>query len=491
MLPSDEVDSGSVEGQEHTQSPQTVADVAHLTGLRTWKDFALLFVKVAIDTATPVWTMFLVSISVLVSAPFASTVWLRFCQVWLLLAPLSMMMWLIFVSAEVACRQWVYTRLLQNNIVLQFRSHSVWRGWRVLVVIVTNVSIILYYTYRASSKISLTFTILLQSYSLFSLYRRMYLQQGEGHLITLADVLSSDGSDSLADASARQHILDSATPLSERDLRDLVLTLGSNCDLTYNLRLDWPALPRKASRLPPLNQHDRHDFLREEGRVTWLSFTLFRYFFATRLLLRKKRLMEAVDISIHRTLWCLITLSIFVVLIVESFGVAEFVLRKETCSTSVCSDCVAEPFCGWCARTRTCQTGSESGSAGGKCFGPGWSFDSCPSDNGCSTASSCEGCSERSGCGWCADSGQCLSGSSTGPSTTNGCSAGWSWQRSQCPPDPCMPWNSCQSCASQTLCGFCVNNGDCLSGSSLGSDANNCFGEGWVFLEEACPGTPP
>ena len=54
------------------------------------------FVKVAIDTATPVWTMFLVSISVLVSAPFASTVWLRFCQVWLLLAPLSMMMWLIF-----------------------------------------------------------------------------------------------------------------------------------------------------------------------------------------------------------------------------------------------------------------------------------------------------------------------------------------------------------------------------------------------------------
>ena len=42
MLPSDEVDSGSVEGQEHTQSPQTVADVAHLTGLRTWKDFALL-----------------------------------------------------------------------------------------------------------------------------------------------------------------------------------------------------------------------------------------------------------------------------------------------------------------------------------------------------------------------------------------------------------------------------------------------------------------
>ena len=144
---------------------------------------------------------------------------------------------------------------------------------------------------------SLTFTILLQSYSLFSLYRRMYLQQGEGHLITLADVLSSDGSDSLADASARQHILDSATPLSERgtrvmstavlmpiqkarlnasllspsctcvdaDLRDLVLTLGSNCDLTYNLRLDWPALPRKASRLPPLNQHDRHDFLREEG----------------------------------------------------------------------------------------------------------------------------------------------------------------------------------------------------------------------------------
>ena len=41
--------------------------------------------------------------------------------------------------------------------------------------------------------------------------------------------------------------------------------LGSKSDLTYNLVLDWKALHRKASRLPPLNQNDRQVFLKTEG----------------------------------------------------------------------------------------------------------------------------------------------------------------------------------------------------------------------------------
>ena len=44
----------------------------------------------------------------------------------------------------------------------------------------------------------------------------MYLQKGEGHLITVDDVLSSGQDDTLSDPAARQHMLDSAKTLTER-----------------------------------------------------------------------------------------------------------------------------------------------------------------------------------------------------------------------------------------------------------------------------------
>jgi hypothetical protein len=198
------------------------------------------------------------------------------------------------------------------------------------------------------------------------------------------------------------------------------------------------------------------------------------------------------------------------------------------CSAATdCEECTALSRCGWCPATGSCQEGTTDGPTGGTCEGWRWIGSECAELVDCSTSADCEACSDRAACGWCADSSSCINGTWDGPTsgtctdwrygdctepddctTGTDCATctemydcGWCQETSTCvpggydgptgatcgdwrygdcdaPPD-CTTGTDCASCTAMSICGWCVDTGNCLAGSSTGPTGGACTDWNW------------
>ncbi|MBI5068608.1 MAG: hypothetical protein HZB56_10235 [Deltaproteobacteria bacterium] len=105
---------------------------------------------------------------------------------------------------------------------------------------------------------------------------------------------------------------------------------------------------------------------------------------------------------------------------------------------------------------------------------------------GCSGQATCTTCAAVSSCGWCATTGQCLSGTSAGPSS--GSCANWDWVSSACggSSDPCSTSTACSGCTARSTCGWCATTSQCLTGTTSGPYAGACAN--WDWVSSACGG---
>jgi len=75
-------------------------------------------------------------------------------------------------------------------------------------------------------------------------------------------------------------------------------------------------------------------------------------------------------------------------------------------------------------------------------------------------------------CGWCESTGQCLTGNSNGPGGLKGnCSE---WLFSSCVTNPCPSHKTCDSCARDPFCIWCLSTGNCVEGDSHGPTSGKC-----------------
>jgi len=105
------------------------------------------------------------------------------------------------------------------------------------------------------------------------------------------------------------------------------------------------------------------------------------------------------------------------------------------------------------------------------------------SQNNCSLATNCKDCTTASkfpNCGYCHALGQCLAGSSSGPSTGT-CPAGqWAWSSSNCCWDA-KNGDDCTNSALYSPCGWCQSSQQCLQGSSSGPTGATCPPGYWAY----------
>ena len=97
--------------------------------------------------------------------------------------------------------------------------------------------------------------------------------------------------------------------------------------------------------------------------------------------------------------------------------------------------------CGWCASSYQCLDGTSTGPSVGSCPSWDWTSNLCPAQpptpvptqDHCPSYYNCTACTQAAApyCGWCASSNQCMSGSSTGPSM--GSCPSWDWTSNLCP----------------------------------------------------------
>src|SRR6185295_14316003 len=114
--------------------------------------------------------------------------------------------------------------------------------------------------------------------------------------------------------------------------------------------------------------------------------------------------------------------------------------------------------CGWCGTSGDCETGTSTGPTAGSCSDWRYTVSSCAPPDPCAVHGACDTCAAASGCGWCGTSGDCETGTGTGPST--GSCSDWHYTVSSCtPPDPCAVHGACDTCAAASGCGWCNSTG--------------------------------
>ncbi len=88
-------------------------------------------------------------------------------------------------------------------------------------------------------------------------------------------------------------------------------------------------------------------------------------------------------------------------------------------------------------------------------------------------------------CGWCDSSFECLTGTSTGPSS--GSCSDWRYYSSSCTPsDPCTTAAfTCGACTAMGACGWCESSGECQTGGSGGPTSTFC--SDWRYTSDVCP----
>ena len=97
--------------------------------------------------------------------------------------------------------------------------------------------------------------------------------------------------------------------------------------------------------------------------------------------------------------------------------------------------------CGWCANSNTCSQGTATGPNAGSCISWDWLSNECPATpppttmapDHCTGYTTCATCTTASApyCGWCANTNTCSSGTANGPST--GSCISWDWVQNECP----------------------------------------------------------
>jgi len=107
----------------------------------------------------------------------------------------------------------------------------------------------------------------------------------------------------------------------------------------------------------------------------------------------------------------------------------------------------------------------------------------------CSPHNLCSKCLNDPDCVWCADGkGSCVAGNSKGPLESTQCKA---WESSYCRLEPCGVYTSCSTCVADPFCGFAGGKGGeadnvCVEGHKEGPLTGSVLGE-WFYLPNACP----
>jgi len=159
--------------------------------------------------------------------------------------------------------------------------------------------------------------------------------------------------------------------------------------------------------------------------------------------------------------------------------------KRDACSSNPdCASCSGQTGCGWCASTLLCLDGTAAGPSTGSCAVWGTSPDTC-TENQCLTSSTCSDCTGNPYCGWCANTNMCHSGDAFGPSVAT-CPSSWQWSTPSC--DACHRYTECSTClANSGVCGWCPSAStpqQCMSGTAAGPNQGNC-GD-WGFELAVC-----
>lgn len=142
------------------------------------------------------------------------------------------------------------------------------------------------------------------------------------------------------------------------------------------------------------------------------------------------------------------------------------------------------------------ESGAQTGASGPQATGTGVSTASGPGNGSsssgpppnCAASTDCQACGEIDGCGWCGATSSCVAGNALGP-TDGACDGGWAptGDLFKCFAAECASHTDCESCDSETGCGFCLSSGKCIAGSTDGP------ADGWVcadldtFYYSVCP----
>eukprot|EP00753_Platysulcus_tardus_P005238 PLAT13026.1.p1 GENE.PLAT13026.1~~PLAT13026.1.p1 ORF type:complete len:273 (+),score=140.24 PLAT13026.1:93-911(+) len=96
----------------------------------------------------------------------------------------------------------------------------------------------------------------------------------------------------------------------------------------------------------------------------------------------------------------------------------------------------------------------------------------------------CGECVQDSSCGWCIVDGICVEGDSLGPFSPK-CTI---WTFDQCTEHPCTARRDCADCTSQPGCGWCDASSSCVQGKPFGPAFGECA-SGWFAAgaDKACP----
>lgn len=143
-----------------------------------------------------------------------------------------------------------------------------------------------------------------------------------------------------------------------------------------------------------------------------------------------------------------------------------------------CAGCTPLAGCGWCAAQNLCMSGTSTGPTGASCGGPwAWVPTQCPapstdagappdasSTDPCARFTSCGACTPVNGCGWCGATGQCVSGTQTGP-VRGTCASGYAWLPQECPTT--QPTGTAQFGEPCRQPADCASGGICVGGSGI------------------------
>jgi len=156
-----------------------------------------------------------------------------------------------------------------------------------------------------------------------------------------------------------------------------------------------------------------------------------------------------------------------------------------------CSECTSDPVCGWNNELQSCTEGDAYGPCSSQsvsCSGSAekkfaWQYGSkavCPVLRRCEMYSSCTNCTADPACGWNNQKHMCVTGTKQGAcraSDDTKCSgrasASFYWMygnNSVCPRlnAACNQYMDCRTCTSDPACGFNLNKG-CVSGDAYGA----------------------
>ena len=100
----------------------------------------------------------------------------------------------------------------------------------------------------------------------------------------------------------------------------------------------------------------------------------------------------------------------------------------------------------------------------------------------CNSHTLCSSCLAESDCVWCADnSGSCVPGTiDNGPTNDAQCK---DWESSYCLHEPCAAYSQCSTCTSDAFCGWSASEEVCVEGDSEGPLTGRDRDNKWVWSD--------